>query len=59
MKKPGCNIFSNFDDESKVVARKLIIDMVLGTDMAKHTKALSEFRTLSKMALEKVGGCGP
>lgn len=45
---PDCNILANFSSEEKLVVRKLMIDMVLSTDMAKHTKFLGEFKQLSK-----------
>jgi len=45
---PDCNIMASFSSEEELVVRKLMIDMVLSTDMAKHTKFLGEFKQLSK-----------
>lgn len=46
MQDPACDILCHFSLEEYVVVRKLMIDMVLSTDMAKHTKFLGEFKTL-------------
>eukprot|EP00040_Diaphanoeca_grandis_P012522 m.63503 g.63503 ORF g.63503 m.63503 type:complete len:872 (-) comp23292_c0_seq1:210-2825(-) len=43
---PTCDIFANFTQDEYLIIRKLVIDMVLSTDMAKHAKFLGEFRAL-------------
>lgn len=45
MLKAGCNIFANLDQEDWTISRKIIIEMVLATDMAKHFEILGRFRT--------------
>lgn len=44
MKKPGCNLLGNLENESWVQIRNLIIGMVLATDMSKHFEFLGQFR---------------
>eukprot|EP00037_Helgoeca_nana_P031032 m.391492 g.391492 ORF g.391492 m.391492 type:complete len:669 (+) comp28316_c0_seq11:5319-7325(+) len=46
MEDDDCNFLDTFDREEFLVVRKLMIDMVLSTDMARHTKFLGEFKTL-------------
>ena len=54
---PGQNIFENLDAEDWACARKVIIDMILATDMSKHFEILGKFRSraviLSDLNLEK------
>ena len=38
MEDPDCDVLSAFSREQYLVVRKLMIDMVLSTDMARHTK---------------------
>lgn len=42
---PDCNIFSSLNLEKFMTVRKLVIDMVLATDMSKHFDLLSFMRT--------------
>eukprot|EP00047_Mylnosiga_fluctuans_P017941 m.65637 g.65637 ORF g.65637 m.65637 type:complete len:802 (-) comp7344_c0_seq1:118-2523(-) len=42
MQRPGCNIMADFDKGEQKVFRRLLIQMVLGTDMTKHTKCVTE-----------------
>ena len=57
MVKPGFNIFEHLDQEDWTLSRKIIIEMVLATDMAKHFEILGRFRTraviLSDLDLDK------
>lgn len=55
MQEPGCNIFASFEEEDFLVARKIIIDMVMSTDMVKHTKFLGEFRAHLQATRDNVG----
>ena len=58
LNKPGHNIFEWVDAEDWTCARKVIIDMVLATDMSRHFEILGKFRTraitLSDINLEKI-----
>ena len=45
MQIKGCNIFEGLDEESWFRSRKLIIEMILATDMSKHFEILGKFRT--------------
>lgn len=58
MSKPGCNLFENLSHEDWVKARKLIIEMILETDMSRHFEILGRFRTravvLSDLSLENM-----
>ena len=58
LNKPGHNIFEWVDAEDWICSRKIIIEMVLATDMSKHFEILGKFRTraitLSDINLEKL-----
>lgn len=43
--KPNSNIFVNISKEEYRVARKRMIECVLSTDMAKHTKAVNQLKS--------------
>ncbi|CAG9331046.1 CHK1_6 [Blepharisma stoltei] len=45
MGKTGCNIFEKLSSDDWVKSRKLIIEMVLETDMSRHFEILGRFRT--------------
>lgn len=45
MNIPECGVFQSFPQVQWIKSRKLIIDMVLSTDMAKHFEILGKFRT--------------
>lgn len=45
LSNPDLNIFKNFTLEAYTQLRKLIIDMILATDMAKHFDIVSSIRT--------------
>lgn len=55
--KPGHNIFEWVDSEDWTCSRRVIVEMVLSTDMSKHFEILGKFRTrantLSDINLEK------
>ncbi|CAG9314178.1 unnamed protein product [Blepharisma stoltei] len=57
MQKSGCNVLEGITSSDWFKARKLIIDMILGTDMSKHFELLGRFRTrainLSDLDIEK------
>jgi cAMP-specific phosphodiesterase 4 len=42
--KPDCNIFSNLNHDQWTLARKMIVEMILATDMSKHFDLLGQFR---------------
>ncbi|CAG9332757.1 unnamed protein product [Blepharisma stoltei] len=48
MGNKGCNIFENIDSDDWVKARKLIIEMILETDMSRHFEILGRFRARAK-----------
>lgn len=41
--EPGCNILGGFSPDMRKDFRKLVVDMVMATDMVKHTKFMSDF----------------
>jgi hypothetical protein len=47
MTRPGHDLFIHLDIENWVLTRKIIIEMILSTDMAKHFEILGRFRTRS------------
>ena len=50
------DIFQNLSKKQKQVVRKMIIDMVLATDMSKHMSLLAELKTM--VETKKVAGSG-
>jgi len=46
-KKPENNIFKNFTDEDYRYTRKIIVNIILDTDMEKHTQMLAHIENLS------------
>jgi len=57
MRKEDCDILKNFSFEDWTSIRKIVIGMILETDMAKHFEVLGKFRsrvsTLSDIDLQK------
>ncbi|CAG9318220.1 CHK1_2 [Blepharisma stoltei] len=57
MQRPGCNIFEGLCNDDWIKARKLIVEMILDTDMSKHFEILGRWRTralhLSDLNIEK------
>ncbi|OMJ92288.1 hypothetical protein SteCoe_4947 [Stentor coeruleus] len=45
MNKPGCNLLESLSQSDWVNCRKLIIEMILETDMSKHFEVLAKFKT--------------
>lgn len=45
MESADCNILSNLDMSAWFILRKLVIDMILSTDMTRHFEILGKFRT--------------
>lgn len=45
LKSPGYNILENLSNEDWIKSRKMIIEMILETDMSKHFEILGKFRT--------------
>lgn len=50
------DIFSNFAKKQRQIIRKMVIDMVLATDMSKHMSLLAELKTM--VETKKVAGSG-
>ena len=47
LNKEECNIFAYLSENDWQVCRKIIIEMILETDMSKHFESLGKFRTRS------------
>ena len=45
LKSPGYNVLENLSNEDWIKSRKMIIEMILETDMSKHFEILGKFRT--------------
>jgi hypothetical protein len=45
LRSPGYNILENLSNEDWLKSRKMIIEMILETDMSKHFEILGKFRT--------------
>lgn len=45
MSKEGCNILEYFSDDEWTAFRRIVLSMILETDMAKHFESLGKFRT--------------
>ena len=43
---PNCNFLENVDTAQRHAFRRMVIDMVLATDMARHLEHLGELKTL-------------
>uniref|UniRef100_A0A158QBU0 Phosphodiesterase n=1 Tax=Hymenolepis diminuta TaxID=6216 RepID=A0A158QBU0_HYMDI len=44
--EPGCDIFANLTIKQRQFLRRLVIELVLATDMSKHMNLLAELRTM-------------
>jgi hypothetical protein len=54
LKKGGCDIFSNYSKNENKLIRKRIVDMILATDMAHHTRIYTSMKLkFEKLALDK------
>ena len=46
LQKEECNILANFSKEQRMSFRKIVIDLVLATDMSKHMTLLADMKTM-------------
>ena len=53
---PECDILSNLSQKKRISARKMVIDMVLATDMSKHMSLLADLMTMKET--RKMKGTG-
>eukprot|EP00056_Hartaetosiga_gracilis_P006200 m.94097 g.94097 ORF g.94097 m.94097 type:complete len:993 (+) comp12404_c1_seq2:160-3138(+) len=51
---PSCDILENFSQEEQKKMRRLMITMVLGTDMTRHTRHVNEFKDFVEQCKEKI-----
>merc|ERR1711936_219494 len=56
LQNPECDIFVNLTRKQKQTLRKMVIDMVLATDMSKHMSLLADLKTM--VETKKVAGSG-
>merc|ERR1719510_1033445 len=56
LQKRNCDIFSNLSKKQRQTLRKMVIDMVLATDMSKHMSLLADLKTM--VETKKVAGSG-
>ena len=56
LQRPDCDIFSNLNKKQRQTLRKMVIDMVLATDMSKHMSLLADLKTM--VETKKVAGSG-
>ena len=53
---PECDILSSLPHKQRMSVRKMVIDMVLATDMSKHINLLADLKTM--VETKKVAGSG-
>ncbi|KAI5756117.1 hypothetical protein M8J77_022244 [Diaphorina citri] len=56
LQNEGCDILCNLNKKQKQTLRKMVIDMVLSTDMSKHMSLLADLKTM--VETKKVAGSG-
>ncbi|XP_075235698.1 phosphodiesterase dunce isoform X2 [Lycorma delicatula] len=56
LQNDGCDIFQNLTKKQRQTLRKMVIDMVLSTDMSKHMSLLADLKTM--VETKKVAGSG-
>merc|ERR1719391_1934884 len=56
LQTPDCDIFVNLSKKQRQTFRKMVIDMVLATDMSKHMSLLADLKTM--VETKKVAGSG-
>ncbi|XP_063922218.1 3',5'-cyclic-AMP phosphodiesterase isoform X5 [Zophobas morio] len=56
LQNEGCDIFINMSKKQRQTLRKMVIDMVLSTDMSKHMSLLADLKTM--VETKKVAGSG-
>ncbi|TGZ67729.1 hypothetical protein CRM22_004620, partial [Opisthorchis felineus] len=54
--RPGCDILENVPKKQRLSLRRMVIDMVLATDMSKHMSLLADLKTM--VETKKVAGSG-
>jgi cAMP-specific phosphodiesterase 4 len=53
---PECDILASLTNKQRISVRKMMIDMVLATDMSKHMSLLADLKTM--VETKKVAGSG-
>ena len=56
LQNQNCDIFANLNKKQRQTLRKMVIDMVLATDMSKHMSLLADLKTM--VETKKVAGSG-
>merc|ERR1712038_2055732 len=56
LQNQDCDIFANLSKKQRQTFRKMVIDMVLATDMSKHMSLLADLKTM--VETKKVAGSG-
>ncbi|XP_043207362.1 cAMP-specific 3',5'-cyclic phosphodiesterase, isoforms N/G-like isoform X6 [Amphibalanus amphitrite] len=56
LQNENCDIFANLSKKQRQSLRKMVIDMVLATDMSKHMSLLADLKTM--VETKKVAGSG-
>ncbi|XP_054274687.1 cAMP-specific 3',5'-cyclic phosphodiesterase isoform X4 [Macrosteles quadrilineatus] len=56
LQNDGCDILMNLSKKQRQTLRKMVIDMVLSTDMSKHMSLLADLKTM--VETKKVAGSG-
>ncbi|VDQ01011.1 unnamed protein product [Trichobilharzia regenti] len=56
LSEPECDIFANLGVKKRQTLRRMVIELVLATDMSKHMSLLADLRTM--VETKKVSGSG-
>jgi cAMP-specific phosphodiesterase 4 len=56
LQEEGCDIFQGLAAKQRQALRRMVIDMVLATDMSKHMSLLADLKTM--VETKKVAGSG-
>ena len=56
LQEPDCDILQNLSQKQRMSVRKMVIDIVLATDMSKHMSLLADLKTM--VETKKVAGSG-